>query len=461
MKVVLIGTGYVGLVSGTCFAHWGHDVVCVDTNSEKIAALNEGRIPIYEPGLSDLVLANVAAGRLTFTTSLAHALEGADVVFIAVGTPPRVADGEADLSFVYMAAREISLALTGYAVVAVKSTVPVGTGDAVARIMATAAISHGFDVVSNPEFLREGSAIDDFLRPDRIVIGSESDRALKVMAQLYRPAGVDVPVVFTRRRTSELIKYAANAFLAAKIAFINEMADLCEQVGADVKELSLGIGLDRRVGRSFLEAGPGYGGSCFPKDTLALLRSAQDFGVSLRVVEETVSANSARKRRMALKVVGALGGSVEGLTIAVLGLSFKPETDDIRESPAIPLIESLERGGATIRAYDPVAMERAAAVFESVKLCETAYDAAQGAHAVVIVTDWAEFKTLDLKHLHDVMAGDVLVDLRNIIASAHADAAGLRLTNVGRQKRAEPPIPNSVAHPTHSAPALITVEDFK
>ena len=437
MKITMIGTGYVGLVSGACFAHWGNDVICVDKNAAKIAGLNQGVLPIYEPDLDRLVEDTRKAGRLSFTCDLAMAVKDADIVFIAVGTPARAGHGDADLSFVYMAAKEIAPFLAEGAVVAVKSTVPVGTGDAVDKIIGSVRRRGSYSVASNPEFLREGAAISDFLKPDRVVIGVEDSHAQAVLMQLYRqPLAVyDIPVVITRRRTSELIKYAANAFLATKITFMNELADLCEQVGSDISDLALGIGLDRRIGSSFLNAGPGYGGSCFPKDTLALLRTAQDYGVALRVVEETVTANEARKRKMALKVLEAVGGDVDGLTIAVLGLTFKPDTDDMREAPSVPLIETLQRFGATVRAHDPVGMPNAAQMLEDVTLVDDPYECARGADAVVIVTEWECIRRLDLSRLKGVMQSPVLIDLRNAFAQDAAEAAGFRVTMIGKPAR--------------------------
>ena len=432
MKIAVIGTGYVGLVSGTCFAEWGNEVICVDKNMDKIAQLERGQLPIYEPGLDMLVRRNREAGRLFFTSDLAAAMAGVDLVFIAVGTPPRPGVGDADLSFVYSAAKEIGLSLAGDAVIAVKSTVPVGTGDVVEKIIGTVRPHGSFSVVSNPEFLREGSAIDDFMFPDRVVVGVEDKNARKVMEALYRPlAEANTPVIVSQRRTAELIKYASNAFLATKITFINELADLCEQVGIDVSELALGIGLDHRVGRAFLNAGPGYGGSCFPKDTLALLRTAQDYGVPLRIVEETVSANEARKRRMALKVVDAVGGDVEGLTIAVLGLTFKPDTDDMRDAPSIPLIEALQRFGAGIRAHDPVGLKNAARVFEDVELFDDPYECVRDADAVIVVTEWESIRQLDLHRLRLAMRSPILVDLRNAFGRGAAQAAGFQVTGIG------------------------------
>ncbi|MDH6231597.1 UDPglucose 6-dehydrogenase [Mesorhizobium soli] len=434
MKIVIVGTGYVGLVSGACFAEWGNQVVCVDKNVQKITGLNEGRMPIYEPGLDELVERNCAAGRLSFTCNLAEAVKDARAVFIAVGTPPRAGHGDADLSFVYMAARELAPLIDENTVVVVKSTVPVGTGDAVEKIIALARPHDTFSVASNPEFLREGVAIGDFLQPDRVVVGVEDENARGVLVDLYADplAAQSAPIVVTRRRTSELIKYAANAFLATKITFINELADLCEQVGSNVNELALGVGLDKRIGRSFLNAGPGYGGSCFPKDTLALLRTAQDYGVSLRIVEETVSANEARKRKMALKVVDALGGDVSGMSVAVLGLTFKPDTDDMRDAPSVPLIETLQRFGAKIRAHDPVGMENAKSLLEDVALFEDPYECVQGADAAVVVTEWDSIQHLDLARLRRLMRQPVLVDLRNAFEPGAAERLGFQVSAVGR-----------------------------
>ncbi|RTM09076.1 MAG: UDP-glucose/GDP-mannose dehydrogenase family protein [Hyphomicrobiales bacterium] len=434
MKIAIIGTGYVGLVSGTCFAAWGNEVVCVDKDAKKIEALRRGAVPIYEPGLDELVERNSVAGRLSFTCNLAEALKGAAVVFIAVGTPPRPGHGDADLSFVYMAARELAPLIDDNAVVVVKSTVPVGTGDIVHKIVGSTRKAGTFSVASNPEFLREGVAIRDFLEPDRVVIGVEDKFAEERLVALYRVPleSQKTPIVVTRRRTSELIKYAANAFLATKITFINEMADLCEQVGSNVGELALGMGLDKRIGTSFLNAGPGYGGSCFPKDTMALLRTAQDYGVSVRVVEETVTANEARKRRMALKVMDALDGDVQGRTIAVLGLTFKPDTDDMRDAPSVPLIETLQRFGAQIRAHDPVGAENASRILSDVEFHDDAYECARGADAVVVITEWDSIRKLDLARLKKVMRQAVLIDLRNAFAPGVAEALGFRVTAIGR-----------------------------
>ncbi|MES2755435.1 MAG: UDP-glucose/GDP-mannose dehydrogenase family protein [Pseudomonadota bacterium] len=437
MRITMIGSGYVGLVSGACFSDFGHDVTCVDKAADKIAALNAGRMPIFEPGLEQLVSANVAAGRLRFTTELAPAVADADAVFIAVGTPSRRGDGHADLSYVFDATREIAAAVSGPMVVVTKSTVPVGTGDKVEAIFREAAATHDVQVVSNPEFLREGAAIGDFKRPDRIVIGTGADvggeRAKAVMRDIYRPLHLgDGPLLFTGRRTAELIKYAANAFLATKITFINEIADLCEAVGADVQDVSRGIGLDNRIGKKFLHAGPGYGGSCFPKDTLALLKTAEDFEAPVRIVEAVVKANDTRKRAMGRKVIAALGGDAGGKTVAVLGLTFKPNTDDMRDAPSLAVIQSLQDAGATIRAFDPEGMAAAKEMMADVTFCRDAYDAATGADAVVLVTEWDVFRALDLKRLADVVAGKVLVDLRNVYVPAEVAKAGFAYSSVGR-----------------------------
>jgi UDPglucose 6-dehydrogenase len=435
MRVAMIGTGYVGLVSGACFADFGHEVTCVDKDRGKIAALERGEMPIYEPGLNDLVAVNARAGRLKFTTVLAPAVAAADAVFIAVGTPSRRGDGHADLTFVYDAAREIAKALDGFTVVITKSTVPVGTGDEVERIIRETRPDADFAVVSNPEFLREGAAIRDFKHPDRIVVGSTDQRAREVMTALYRPLYLNrSPILFTDRRTAELIKYAANAFLATKITFINEIADLAEKVGADVQEIARGIGLDNRIGSKFLHAGPGFGGSCFPKDTVALLKTGQDNEAPLRVVEAVVAVNDARKRAMARKVASALRGEVRGKTIAVLGLTFKPNTDDMRESPSIPLITALQDMGAKVRAYDPAGMEQAKAVVGNVVFCDDAYSCAEGASALVIVTEWEQFRALDFARLKGVMAKPVLVDLRNVYRPEEAARHGFGYEGVGRPK---------------------------
>jgi len=435
MRVAMIGTGYVGLVSGACFADFGHEVVCVDKDKEKIAALTRGEMPIYEPGLSDVVAINARAGRLKFTTELSGAVAEADAVFIAVGTPSRRGDGFADLSFVYDAAREIARALDGFTVVITKSTVPVGTGDEVERIIRETRPEADFTVVSNPEFLREGAAIRDFKLPDRIVIGTADTRAREVMSELYRPLYLNrSPILFTGRRTAELIKYAANAFLATKITFINEIADLAEKVGADVQEVARGIGLDNRIGSKFLHAGPGYGGSCFPKDTVALIKTAQDHASPLRIVEAVAAVNDARKRAMARKVSAALNGDVRGKTVAVLGLTFKPNTDDMREAPSIPLITALQDMGAKVRAYDPVGMEQAKSVIGNVTFCDDAYSCAKGAAALVIVTEWEQFRALDFDRLKTVMAQPVLVDLRNVYRPDEMSRRGFVYEGVGRPR---------------------------
>ena len=398
MRIAMIGTGYVGLVSGACFSEFGIDVVCVDKIDEKIDALNNGEIPIYEPGLDDLVAKNVDAGRLSFTKNLAEAVENADAVFIAVGTPSRRGDGHADLTYVYDAAREVAQSMVGYTVIVTKSTVPVGTGDKVEDIIQQESPTGDFDVVSNPEFLREGSAISDFMRPDRVVIGAASDRAQDVMRNIYRPLFlIETPILFTARRTAELIKYAANTFLATKITFINEMADLCESVGADVQDVSKGIGLDGRIGAKFLHAGPGYGGSCFPKDTLALVKTAQDAGAPIRIVETVVDVNEKRKSAMADKIADATGGDLSGKTVAVLGLTFKPNTDDMRDSPSLAIVPALVAQGADVRAFDPQGMEEAKKIITGIKWCGSAYDAIDGSDVLAIVTEWNEFRALDLQ----------------------------------------------------------------
>jgi UDPglucose 6-dehydrogenase len=432
MRVTMIGAGYVGLVSGACFADFGHHVTCIDKDAQKVAALNRGEIPIFEPGLADLVEANVRQERLRFAVDTAS-VATAEAVFIAVGTPSRRGDGHADLSFVYDAVREIAPLLSAAAVVITKSTVPVGTGDEIERILRDKRPDADIQVVSNPEFLREGAAIQDFKHPDRIVVGTDDMRARAVVAELYRPLYLNAsPIFYVNRRTAELIKYAANAFLATKITFINEVADLCEQVGADVNEVARGMGLDNRIGGKFLHAGPGFGGSCFPKDTTALLKTAQDHGVALRIVEAVASVNDQRKRAMARKVVAALDGSVRGKTIAVLGLTFKPNTDDTRDSPAIPLITALQDQGATVRAYDPAGMEQAKPQLKGVQYCSGAYDAAEGAHAIVIATEWEQFRALDLNRLKTVMAQPVIVDLRNIYRADEMKRAKFRYVAVGR-----------------------------
>ena len=433
MRVAMIGSGYVGLVSGACFADFGHQVICVDKDKAKIAALNAGEVPIYEPGLTDLVAANAKAGRLTFTTDLPAAVASADAVFIAVGTPSRRGDGHADLTYVFDAAREIAAAIDSFTVVVTKSTVPVGTGDEVERIIHEARAGADFAVMSNPEFLREGAAIQDFKRPDRIVVGGDHARGREVMSELYRPLYLNrSPIMFTDRRTAELIKYAANAFLATKITFINEIADLAEKVGADVQEIARGIGLDNRIGSKFLHAGPGYGGSCFPKDTLALIKTGQDYAAPLRIVEAVAAVNDTRKRAMARKVSVALGGDIRGKTIAVLGLTFKPNTDDMREAPSIPLITALQDMGASVRAYDPVGMEQAKGFIGNVTFCDDAYACAQGASALVIVTEWEQFRALDFGRLKGVMVNPLLVDLRNIYRADEVARHGFAYDSVGR-----------------------------
>jgi UDPglucose 6-dehydrogenase len=433
MRVAMIGTGYVGLVSGACFSEFGTQVTCVDKDAGKIARLEKGEIPIFEPGLENLVQTNASAGRLTFTTDLASAVAAADIVFIAVGTPSRRGDGHADLTYVYEAAREIGRAMSGYTVVVTKSTVPVGTGRKVHEILSEVAPEGSFDVVSNPEFLREGSAIGDFMRPDRVVIGSDSERAAEAMSQLYRPLYlIEKPILHTSLETAELTKYAANAFLAMKITFINEIADLCEQVGANVQDVAKGIGLDGRIGRKFLHAGPGYGGSCFPKDTLALVKTAQDFGAPIDLVETTVAVNDRRKKQMARRIVEACGGSVEGKTIALLGLTFKPNTDDMREAPSLEIVPALQAAGAKVRAFDPEGMEEAAKLLEGVTYCEDAYEAMEGADALAIVTEWNAFRNLDLGRVKKLLSEPVFVDLRNVYDTASMLEAGFRYSSIGR-----------------------------
>ena len=433
MRVAMIGTGYVGLVTGACFSEFGVNVVCVDKDEGKIQRLEEGIMPIYEPGLDDLVANNVKAGRLSFTTSLPDAVKEADAVFIAVGTPTDKKTGHADLSYVYAAAEEIAAAMDGYTVIVTKSTVPVGTGDAVESIINKARPDADFDVVSNPEFLREGSAINDFMRPDRVVIGTSSDQARDVMSHLYRPLFlIETPILFTQRETSELIKYAANTFLATKITFINEVADLCEKVGADVHDVAKGIGLDGRIGRKFLHAGPGYGGSCFPKDTLALVHTARDAGSPLNIVEAVVEFNDQRKQAMAGRVADACGGSLKGKTIAVLGLTFKPNTDDMRESPALDIVPALMKAGITVRAYDPEGMAEAAKMIDGLETCESVEAAMTDADALVIITEWNEFRALDPIVIKERLRQPVVVDLRNIFSPADMASAGIRYFSIGR-----------------------------
>src|SRR6185312_4983970 len=433
MRIAMVGTGYVGLVSGACLADFGHHVTCIDSDQAKIEALRRGNIPIYEPGLHDLVQKNVGERRLEFSTELAGAVGDAEAVFIAVGTPSRRGDGHADLSYVYQATREIAAALDGFTVVITKSTVPVGTGDEVERVIREVVPNADAAVVSNPEFLREGAAIHDFKHPDRIVVGTQDERARKVLAEIYRPLNLNQPpLLYTGRRTAELIKYAANAFLATKISFINEIADLCEKVGADVQEVARGIGLDNRIGSKFLHAGPGFGGSCFPKDVRALIKTAQDSDVPLRIVEAVAAVNEVRKRAMARKVSVLFGGSLRGKTVAVLGLAFKPNTDDMREAPAIALITALQDMGARVRAFDPASMDQAQALLSDVRYCTSAYDCANGADALVIATEWEQFRALDLDRLHDVMACPILVDLRNIYRPEEMSRHGFAYACVGR-----------------------------
>jgi UDPglucose 6-dehydrogenase len=435
MRIAMIGAGYVGLVSGACFSDFGHHVVCVDSDEQKIVALSRGDIPIYEPGLAELVARNVKQERLAFVTDLKSAVNGATVIFIAVGTPSRRGDGHADLSYVYAAAREIAAALSEFAVVVTKSTVPVGTGDEVERIIRDANPDARVAVVSNPEFLREGAAIRDFKHPDRIVIGTDDARARGVMAEVYRPLHLNAsPILYTDRRTAELTKYAANSFLATKIAFINEIADLAEKVGANVQEIARGIGLDNRIGQKFLHAGPGFGGSCFPKDAMALIKTGQDNEAPMRIVETVVAVNDQRKRAMARRVANAFGGNLRGKSIAVLGVTFKPDTDDIRDAPSIPLITALQDMGAVVRVFDPVGMEQARKVLENVAFCDDAYDCARGCHALVIVTEWEQFRALDLKEMASIMVCPVIVDLRNIYSPDEVKRAGFLYCGVGRPK---------------------------
>jgi len=433
MRIAMIGTGYVGLVSGACLADFGHHVVCVDKDVTKIGALERGEIPIYEPGLLDLVNSNVKEARLSFATTLEEPVRAADVVFIAVGTPSRRGDGHADLSYVYDAAREIAAALDGFTVVITKSTVPVGTCDEVERIIHEARPDADVLVVSNPEFLREGAAIHDFKHPDRIVVGTQDERAKKVVAEIYRPLSLNqVPILYTGRRTAELIKYAANAFLATKITFINEIADLCEKVGADVQEVARGMGLDNRIGSKFLHAGPGFGGSCFPKDVRALIKTAQDHAVPLRILEAVAAVNDNRKRAMARKVSAVFSGALRGKTVAVLGLTFKPNTDDMREAPSLALITALQDMGARVRVFDPAGMSQAQTVLENVVYCDSAYDCAEAVDALVIATEWEQFRALDLDRLRDLMACPVVIDLRNIYRPEEMHSRGFAYVCVGR-----------------------------
>ncbi len=433
MRVTMIGTGYVGLVSGACFADFGHTVTCVDKDAAKIGRLERGEIPIFEPGLEDLVARNVRQGRLFFATEAAKAIAESDAVFIAVGTPSRRGDGHADLSYVYAAAEEMAGLLDGFTVIVTKSTVPVGTGDEIDRIIRAKRPDADFAVVSNPEFLREGAAIDDFKRPNRVVVGAEDDRAREVMTELYRPLFLnETPLLFVGRRTSELIKYAANAFLAMKITFINEMADLCEVLGADVQQVARGIGLDNRIGSKFLHTGPGYGGSCFPKDTLALVRTAVDAGSPMRLVETTVEVNDARKRAMAGKVAKAFGGDLAGKIIGVLGLTFKPNTDDMRDAPSLEVVPGLQARGARVQAFDPEGAAEARQLLRDVDFVAGPYDAAEGADALVILTEWDQFRALDMDRIKALMRQPVIIDLRNIYQPAELRARGFTYASLGR-----------------------------
>ena len=434
MRIAIIGSGYVGLVSGACFADFGHVVTCVDRDVAKIAAVQGGKMPIYEPGLSNIVETNVREERLTFSTDTAAAVDRAEAVFIAVGTPTRGGDGQADLSFVYAVAKEIALAMKGFTVVVNKSTVPVGTGDEVERIIRTASPDADFAVVSNPEFLREGAAIYDFKHPDRIVIGTDDPRAIALMHEAYRPLYLNAaPFLYTSRRTAELIKYAANGFLATKVAFINEMADLCEKAGSDVQDVARGMGLDNRIGSKFLHAGPGFGGSCFPKDTLALAQTARELGAPTTIIEAVAEANRSRKNKIAQKVIAACDDSVAGKTVGILGIAFKQNTDDIREAPAIDIIKALQSAGAIIRAHDPQAMEQARQVLTDVTFCQNAYHCAEGASALVIVTEWDAFRALDLARIKDALSEPTVVDLRNIYPPSDMRRRGFRYFSVGRQ----------------------------
>ncbi|MCA0250667.1 MAG: UDP-glucose/GDP-mannose dehydrogenase family protein [Proteobacteria bacterium] len=433
MRIAMIGSGYVGLVSGACFAQFGHDVVCVDKEAAKIERLRKGEIPIYEPGLDKLVADNARAGRLSFGTSLHDAVGDADAVFIAVGTPTRRGDGHADLSYVYAAAAEIAGALQHYTVVVTKSTVPVGTGREVARIIRESRPTAEFDVASNPEFLREGAAIEDFMKPDRVVIGVESARAREVMAAIYRPLNlIQTPMVFTNIETAEVTKYAGNAFLATKITFINEIADLCEKVGADVHDVARGIGLDGRIGRKFLHPGPGFGGSCFPKDTLALAYTAREVNAPQTIVEQVIAVNDARKKKMADKVIAFCGGSVRGLRVGVLGLTFKPDTDDMRDAPSLDIVPALQAAGATIVAFDPEGMTEAGRLMKDIEFAKTAYEAASGADVLVLITEWHEFRGLDPRRLKELMRQPRIVDLRNAFNPEEMRGLGFAYEGVGR-----------------------------
>ena len=433
MHVTMIGTGYVGLVSGACFSEFGHNVTCVDKDATKIEALHCGEMPIFEPGLDELVKSNVNAGRLSFTTDLQQPVAKADTVFIAVGTPSRRGDGHADLTYVFNAAREVADALDGYTVIVTKSTVPVGTGTEVFKVVRETSPGADFDVASNPEFLREGAAITDFMRPDRVIVGTDSERAKEVMGELYRSLFLnETPVMFTTRQSAELIKYAANAFLATKVTFINEIANLCEQVDANVQDVARGIGLDGRIGSKFLHAGPGYGGSCFPKDTLALLRTAENLGLPMDIVQATVNVNNRRKREMAQKIFDACGGSLEGKTVAILGLTFKPNTDDMRNSPSLDIIPSLQAAGAKIRAYDPEGMDEARMMLDGIEYCDDAYDTLPNSDALVIITEWNVFRAMDMHRVKDLLKSPVLVDMRNIYDPETMQELGFTYVSVGR-----------------------------
>ena len=433
MHVTMIGTGYVGLVSGACFSEFGHNVTCVDKDATKIEALHCGEIPIFEPGLDELVERNVNAGRLSFSTDLQQPVANADAVFIAVGTPSRRGDGHADLTYVFNAAREVADALDGYTVIVTKSTVPVGTGTEVFKVVRETSPGADFDVASNPEFLREGAAITDFMRPDRVIVGTDSERAKEVMGELYRSLFLnETPVMFTTRQSAELIKYAANAFLATKVTFINEIANLCEQVDANVQDVARGIGLDGRIGSKFLHAGPGYGGSCFPKDTLALLRTAENLGLPMDIVQATVNVNNRRKREMAQKILDACGGSLEGKTVAILGLTFKPNTDDMRNSPSLDIIPALQAAGAKIRAYDPEGMDEARMMLDGIEYCDDAYDTLPNSDALVIITEWNVFRAMDMHRVKDLLNSPVLVDMRNIYDPETMRELGFTYVSVGR-----------------------------
>ena len=433
MHVTMIGTGYVGLVSGACFSEFGHNVTCVDKDATKIEALHCGEIPIFEPGLDELVESNVNAGRLSFTTDLQQPVANADAVFIAVGTPSRRGDGHADLTYVFNAAREVADVLDGYTVIVTKSTVPVGTGTEVFKVVRETSPGADFDVASNPEFLREGAAITDFMRPDRVIVGTDSERAKEVMGELYRSLFLnETPVMFTTRQTAELIKYAANAFLATKVTFINEIANLCEQVDANVQDVARGIGLDGRIGSKFLHAGPGYGGSCFPKDTLALLRTAENLGLPMDIVQATVNVNDRRKREMAQKIIDACGGSLDGKTVAILGLTFKPNTDDMRDSPSLDIIPALQAAGAKVRAYDPEGMDEARMMLDGIEYCDDAYDTLPNSDALVIITEWNVFRAMDMHRVKDLLNSPVLVDMRNIYDPETMRELGFTYVSVGR-----------------------------